>query len=279
MEPHRSHPRIEASVPTCYATRGHMTMRLISWNVNGIRAVEKKGFLNWLQSAHPDVLCLQETKAHHEQLSDALLHPLNYETHWEYPERKGYSGVAVFSRPGPEDISRGFGVDQFDAEGRVLVSRYPQFTLFNVYFPNGKMNEERLRYKMAFYEAFLEHLKGLLALGERLVVCGDYNTAHKEIDLSHPKENVKVSGFLPEERDWMDRLVAAGFADSFRLFNGNGGNYTWWDMRTRARERNIGWRLDYFFVSENLVSSVTEAGILSDVYGSDHCPVSLTLNV
>jgi len=256
-----------------------MKMHMVCWNVNGIRAVEKKGFLDWLGTASPDVLCLQETKAHEEQLSESLLHPLDYAAYWEYPERKGYSGVAVFSRPKPLEVSRGFGVEKFDTEGRVLVSSYPQFKLFNVYFPNGKASAERLDYKLGFYEAFLEHLRSLLALGESVVVCGDYNTAHTEIDLSHPKENVKVSGFLPEERDWMDRLVAAGFVDSFRLFNKAGGNYTWWDMRTRARERNIGWRLDYFFVSENLVDVVSGAGILSDVYGSDHCPISLTLNV
>lgn len=256
-----------------------MTMRLVSWNVNGIRAVEKKGFVEWLQTATPDVLCLQETKAHTEQLSESLLHPLDYQSYWEYPERKGYSGVAVFSRSMPLEVARGFGIDRFDAEGRVLVSKYSSFTLFNVYFPNGKMNDERLQYKMDFYEAFLEHLMGLLAVGERVVVCGDYNTAHTELDLSHPKENVKVSGFLPKERDWMDRLVEAGFVDSFRLFNKEGGNYTWWDMRTRARERNIGWRLDYFFVSQNFIGNVTDAGILPDVYGSDHCPVTLTLNV
>ncbi|MFC2008583.1 exodeoxyribonuclease III [Chloroflexota bacterium] len=256
-----------------------MTVHLVSWNVNGIRAAEKKGFLDWLHASNPDVLCLQETKAHEEQLSDPLLHPFDYAAYWDYPERKGYSGVAVFSRPKPLEVSRGFGVERFDAEGRVLVSKYPQFTLFNVYFPNGKMNDERLQYKLAFYEAFLEHLVNLVGRGESVVVCGDYNTAHTEIDLSHPKENVKVSGFLPEERDWMDRLVSSGFADSFRLLNKDGGNYTWWDMRTRARERNIGWRLDYFFVSESLVSAVADSGILSDVYGSDHCPVSLTLNV
>jgi exodeoxyribonuclease-3 len=256
-----------------------MAIHMVSWNVNGIRAVEKKGFLDWLRAASPDVLCLQETKAHEEQLGDSLLRPLDYDVYWDYPERRGYSGVAVFSRPKPLSVSRGFGIERFDAEGRVLVSCYPQFTLFNVYFPNGKASDERLKYKLEFYEAFLDHLRRRLERGERVVVCGDYNTAHKEIDLSHPKENVKVSGFLPEERDWMDRLVAAGFVDSFRLLNKDGENYTWWDMRTRARERNIGWRLDYFFVSENLVSAVSEAGILPDVYGSDHCPVSLTLNV
>jgi len=256
-----------------------MTIRLASWNVNGVRAVEKKGFLEWLHEASPDVLCLQETKAHPDQLGNSLLNPLDYKADWDYPERKGYSGVATFTRPMPHEVAPGFGIERFDAEGRVLVSRYDAFTLLNVYFPNGKMSDERLRYKLAFYDAFLDHLKVRLDGGENLVVCGDFNTAHTEIDLSHPKENVRVSGFLPEERAWMDRLVEAGFTDSFRMFNKEGGNYTWWDMRTRARERNIGWRLDYFFVSEDLASRVTEASILSDVYGSDHCPVSLTLNV
>ncbi len=263
---------------TCYPSRRPMeTVRLLSWNVNGIRAVEKKGFLQWLAAASPDVLCLQETKAVPEQLSPALLDPPGYHVYWDYAERKGYSGVSIFSRENPDEVVRGLGIDRFDPEGRVLCARYPAFMLFNVYFPNGKMNDERLRYKMDFYEVVLARLIELRDGGERVVICGDYNTAHKEIDLSHPKQNEKVSGFLPEERDWMDRLTASGFVDTFRMFNSEGGHYTWWDMKTRARERNIGWRLDYFFVSENLRDSVIDAGILSDVPGSDHCPVSLTL--
>jgi len=252
-------------------------MRLISWNVNGIRAVEKRGFFEWLEEVSPDILCLQETKAHPEQLSSALLSPNGYHVYWNHPERKGYSGVAILSREQPVQVRSGFGIARFDDEGRVLVARYPEFLLFNVYFPNGKLSAERLAYKLDFYNAFLSHLIELRHQGERMVVCGDYNTAHKEIDLARPRENSKVSGFLPEERDWMDRLTSHGFVDTFRMFYSEGGHYTWWDLRTRARERNIGWRLDYFFVSDNLTESVRDARILSDVTGSDHCPVSLTL--
>lgn len=253
------------------------TVRLLSWNANGIRALEKKGFLQWLDDTAPDVLCLQETRAQPEQLSEALRAPSGYHTYWNCAERKGYSGVSIFSREPPSEVRQGFGVERFDSEGRVLVARYPSFTLFNVYFPNGKMGSERLAYKMDFYNAFLAHLLDLRRQGERIVVCGDYNTAHKEIDLSHPKENATVSGFLPQERDWMDRLTAQGFLDTFRLFHADGGHFTWWDLKTRARDRNIGWRLDYFFVSDNLRNVVVDAGILSDVMGSDHCPVSLML--
>ncbi len=256
-----------------------MNMRLLSWNVNGIRALQRKGFPEWLAKEHPCVLCLQETKAHTDQLSQPLLEPEGYNAYWDYPERKGYSGVALYSVIAPEDVSRGFGVARFDAEGRVLVARFPQFTLFNVYFPNGKMGPDRLQYKLEFYDAFLEHLLHKRATAESIVICGDFNTAHQEIDLARPKQNQKVSGFLPEERAWMDRLVNNGFVDAFRLFNGEPGHYTWWDFKTGARERNVGWRLDYFFVSSDLVDSVIDATILKDVTGSDHCPVSLTLAI
>lgn len=254
-------------------------IRLISWNVNGIRSVEKKGFNSWLHGESPDVLCLQETKAHLEQLAEHIAQPSGYQVYWEYPERKGYSGVALYSKTRPEDVSHGFGVERFDAEGRVLVARYQQFTLFNVYFPNGKMGPARLQYKLDFYNTFLEHLLQRRAEGQRLVVCGDFNTAHSEIDLARPRENATVSGFLPEERAWLDRLVDSGFIDTFRHFNREPDQYTWWDYKTRARERNVGWRLDYFFVSDDLESSLTQASIMPDVTGSDHCPVSITLSL
>ncbi len=256
-----------------------MALHLLSWNVNGIRAMEKRGFVEWLNEVSPDVLCLQETKAQPNQLSASLHSPDGYHVYWNHPERKGYSGVALFSREEPLQVQAGFGIDQFDTEGRVLVARYPAFLLFNVYFPNGKMSDERLQYKLRFYDAFLSHLMALRSRGERIIICGDYNTAHKEVDLTHPKTNANVSGFLPEEREWMDRLTGAGFVDTFRLFESEGGHYTWWDLRTRARERNVGWRLDYFFVSDDLVASVAEASIMSEVTWSDHCPVSLTLNI
>ncbi len=253
------------------------TMRLLSWNVNGIRAVERKGHLEQLLQTAPDVLCLQETKAMPEQLGESLRSPAGYHSYWESSNRKGYSGVSLFSREQPLEVRSGFGIERFDIEGRTLVARYPAFTLFNVYFPNGKANQERLDYKLDFYNAFLEHIASLRERGERLVICGDYNTAHQEIDLARPKDNSKESGFLPVEREWMDRLVAAGFIDTFRMFHAEGDRYSWWDLKSRARERNVGWRIDYFFVSDNLRDDIVDADIHAEVEGSDHCPVSLIL--
>lgn len=254
-------------------------MEILSWNVNGIRAAEKKGFLDWLRQMSPDILCLQETKAQLGELSQELQRPPSYYAYWNFPERKGYSGVVTFTKERPIKVENGFGIKKFDMEGRVTITQYPDFTLFNVYFPNGKMSEERLKYKMDFYDVFLDFVDSIKARGEKLIICGDFNTAHKAIDLARPKENENVSGFLPKERAWMDRFVAHGFIDTFRHFNKEPKHYTWWSLRTRARERNIGWRLDYFFVTENLLGSVTKASILSDVIGSDHCPVGIRLTV
>ena len=254
-------------------------IKMLCWNVNGIRAVEKKGFFEWLWHESPDILCLQETKAQLDQIGPELQRPPGYYAYWNFPERKGYSGVVTFTKEKPTRTENGFGVHRFDVEGRVIITKYPKFTLFNVYFPNGKMNEERLQYKMDFYDAFLDFIDTLKVKGEKLIVCGDFNTAHKEIDLARPKENEDISGFLPVERAWMDKFIAHGFVDAFRYFNKEPNNYTWWSMRTKARERNIGWRLDYYFVTENLIDSVREANILSHVIGSDHCPVAITLSI
>jgi exodeoxyribonuclease-3 len=253
--------------------------RILCWNVNGIRAAEKKGFLAWLQQDSPDILCLQEIKAQAGEISHELRQPSGYYTYWNFPERKGYSGVATFTKEKPTKVSNGFGIKKFDIEGRVITTEFPEFTLFNVYFPNGKMSEERLKYKMDFYDAFLDFIDPIKARGEKLIVCGDFNTAHKEIDLARPRENENISGFLPMERAWMDKFVSHGFVDTFRYFHKEPNEYTWWSLRTKARERNIGWRLDYFFVSENLLASVTEATILSQVMGSDHCPVGIKLSI
>ena len=253
--------------------------RLLCWNVNGIRAVRGKGFLEWLHKESPDILCLQETKAMPEQLDGELREPPGYYVYWNYPERKGYSGVATFARQEPQAVSYDFGADTIDLEGRVVATRYPGFTLLNIYFPNGKKDDIRLKYKLDFYDVFLRYADSLMSKGEKLVVCGDFNTAHREIDLSRPKENSTVSGFLPEEREWLDRFVANGFIDAFRHFHTEPDNYSWWDFKTRARERNVGWRIDYFFISQNLVPSLTSAFIMPDVMGSDHCPVGITLNL
>lgn len=250
-------------------------IRILSWNVNGIRAVQKKGFVDWLLEAKPDILCLQETKAREDQLPEELKKVEGYESYFASSDRGGYSGVALYTKLKPARVKGGFGIGRFDVEGRTLVADYESFILYNIYFPNGKISKERLRYKMDFYEAFLEHVVMLKNQGKNIVVCGDINTAHKEIDLARPKENEKVSGFLPEERAWIDRFIESGFIDTFRMFNKEPGKYTWWDLKSRARERNVGWRIDYFFVNDNFKENVEDSFILSEVQGSDHCPIGL----
>jgi exodeoxyribonuclease-3 len=252
-------------------------LKILCWNVNGIRAVRSRGFLEWLYKESPDIVCLQETKAHPEQLDKELREPRGYQAYWNYPERKGYSGVATLTKTKPVAVKYDFEGAGLDLEGRVIITEYADFVLMNVYFPNGKMGEERLNYKLDFYEAFLRFTDSLKAVGTKLAVCGDFNTAHKEIDLARPRENANVSGFLPVERAWLDKFVAHGYIDIFRHLNKEPNNYTWWDMKTRARERNVGWRIDYFFVTENLLPMVSNAFIMSEVTGSDHCPVGMIL--
>lgn len=254
------------------------SLRLLSWNVNGVRAAHRKGFLTWMMKSKPDILALQETKAEPAQLPEELLKPASYGVDWHWGEKKGYSGVATFSQPTPMRIDRGFEMKEFDNEGRVLTSVYDDFILFNIYFPNGKRDATRLKFKLDFYEAFLKVVERYRKKGEdKIVICGDVNTAHKEIDLARPRENRNISGFLPEECAWIDRLVEAGFIDTFREFQKDGGHYSWWDQQSRARERNVGWRIDYFFVSENLRPRLKNAFLLPDVMGSDHCPAGIDL--
>jgi exodeoxyribonuclease-3 len=256
-----------------------MKRTLLSWNVNGLRALFKKGFAQWLAKSSPDILCLQETKAREDQVQKELETVKGYHVHFCSGQRPGYSGVAIFSREKPGSVKQTFGVSRFDDEGRIIQADYGSFILFNIYFPNGKASPERLKYKMDFYEAFLSEMKKLLKKGKQIVICGDVNTAHKEIDLARPKENSKVSGFLPQEREWIDRLLAAGFIDTMRIFDQSPGRYTWWDMVSRARDRNVGWRIDYFYVSENLRKNVNGAYILPEVMGSDHCPIGLEMDI
>jgi len=254
------------------------TCRLLSWNVNGLRSAGRKGFADWVKKERADVLCVQETKAEAQQLPDELKKVPGYAAEFVSAEKKGYSGVGSYAAVEPKGVERGLGIPEYDREGRVLVFRFPEFTLFNVYFPNGKQSPDRLAFKLRFYEDFLKTLDRRRKRGEKnLVVCGDVNTAHKEIDLSRPKENKDVSGFLPIERAWIDRLLEDGFVDTFRVFEQGAGHYTWWDMMTRARERNVGWRLDYFFISESLRPHLQRAAIRPEVTGSDHCPVELEL--
>ena len=252
-------------------------MKLLSWNVNGIRAAYKKGILNWFSKEQPDILCIQETKAMKEQLPDDLINVNGYNSFFSSAEKKGYSGTATYTNVQPVNVANGIGIKKFDSEGRFLVTEFEEFVLFNIYFPNGKAKAERLRYKMDFYEAFLKHLKKLLKQGKKIVICGDVNTAHKEIDLARPKPNEKVSGFLPQEREWIDKILEAGFIDTLRVYNQKPEQYTWWDMMTRARDRNVGWRIDYFFISDNLKDNLKNAFILPEVMGSDHCPVGIEL--
>lgn len=254
-------------------------MKLVSWNVNGIRAVHKKGFLEWLTSHDPDICCLQEIKALQEQFPKPILEWDHHRLFIRPAVRKGYSGVATFTRSEPLQVETGFGIPEFDDEGRTLVTEFPDFVLYNVYFPNGGASQARLKYKLAFYDAFLDAIEARREQGKPIVICGDVNTAHHPIDLARPKENETSSGFLPEERAWIDRLTERGYVDTFRMFCDKPGHYSWWDYKTRARERNIGWRIDYFFVSAELKDRVEGAAIYPDVMGSDHCPVELALRV
>lgn len=254
-------------------------MKIISWNVNGIRAWYKKDMLDWVIQSDPDVFCVQETKSHPEQLPEELKNIDGYFSYFSSSEvKKGYSGVAIYTKIKPEKVEHGMGFEEFDKEGRYLAVYFKDFVLINCYFPNAGMGEHRLKYKMEFYKTFLNHIKNLKDKGYNVVFCGDVNTAHKEIDLARPKENEKNTGFLPEERAWIDGVLNNGFIDVFRHFYPEKLNtYTYWDMKTRARERNVGWRIDYFFVSDSFVKQVVGVEVLSDVYGSDHAPIVLEL--
>ncbi len=252
-------------------------MRLISWNVNGIRAVEKKGFLKWFREESPDVLCLQETKAEKAQLGAGLVDVPGYTSFWCSAQKKGYSGVAVYVKKAPLSVEYGIGQERFDTEGRTLILDLGRFVLFNIYFPNGGAGNKRVPFKMDFYEHFLKAAEGFRKHGRSVIVCGDVNTAHEEVDLARPRENQKNTGFLPQERAWVSKFVKAGYCDTFRHFCPDGGHYSWWDYKTAARERDVGWRIDYFFVSRDLVPKLTEAFILKNVHGSDHCPVGIDI--
>ena len=253
-------------------------MKLISWNVNGVRAVVKKGFLDWLDQEQPDILCLQETKAHVDQLTAEILTDHGYHTFWHSGERRGYSGVATFCKEEPLYVQEGLGIERYDAEGRVLLTEHENFLLYNIYFPNGQKDDERLQYKLDFYDELLPIINEQVESGNNVVVTGDWNTAHHPIDLARPKQNVNTSGFMPIEREKLDMYVENGWIDTFRLFHQEGERYSWWTYRFGARERNVGWRIDYFFVNEGFVDNVEDADIHDEVVGSDHCPVSLELS-
>ena len=258
------------------------TFTLVSWNVNGLRALVQKDFAGAMRRLDADVLAVQETKLQESQLDPAIANVTGYSSHWSLcVGRKGYSGVGAYARTAPQAVACGFGQPRFDCEGRVLQLDLGEFLLLNVYFPNGGMSEERLQYKLDFYEAFFAYADAQRERGRSLVICGDYNTAHREIDIARPKANMNSSGFLRIERDWLDRIVAAGYVDTYRHFHPDTVAYSWWDYRFRARERNVGWRIDYFFVTRELIERgcVRDAFIAGDVQGSDHCPVGLVLEL
>lgn len=253
-------------------------MKILSWNVNGLRAVEKKGFLSWLAKENPDILCVQETKCDPSQLTEALLKPRGYKTFWSSAEKKGYSGVAVFTKKEPVAVSDKLGKKEFDREGRHLILDFGDFVLFNIYFPNGGAGNKRVPYKMNYYDKFLKTADALVQKGKNVVVCGDVNTAHTEIDLARPKGNEENTGFLPQERAWVSKFISHGYVDTFRHAHpGEPDHYTYWDYKTGARARNVGWRIDYFFVNEKLLPKVRAAFILKNVLGSDHCPIGIEI--
>ena len=253
-------------------------MRIISWNVNGIRAAIRNGFMDWLQEETAHIICLQEVKATWAQ-TDGVFERDEYTVIWNDASRAGYSGVATLSKPRPLKTWKGIGIEEFDHEGRIILTEYDQFFLYNIYFPNGQRDQERLDYKLRFYDAFLEHAQQTRKKGKAVITCGDFNTAHKEIDLKNPKANEKYSGFLPVERAWMDKLVEHGYVDTFRMFNKEPDQYSWWTYRFGARKKNVGWRIDYFFIDEEHKDMVRSAFINQQVMGSDHCPVGIELNI
>ena len=254
-------------------------VKMFSWNVNGIRAVQRKGFLDWLYQTSPDILCIQETKAHPDQLDDELKAPANYLSYWASAERKGYSGVALYSRSEPVSVQIGLGLEEFDREGRTIIADYGEFVLLAAYFPNGSRDHSRVPFKMAYKQAFLEICNRHRNNGRSVIFCGDVNTAHREIDLARPKENSDSTGFLPVERAWIDQVVEEGYIDTFRTMHPEEREvYSWWAYWGKARERNVGWRIDYFFTSPDLHDRIAAAEIHTEVLGSDHCPVSLTLH-
>ncbi len=254
-------------------------IRIVSWNVNGIRAGIRKGLWQFVKKDKADIYCFQETKAREDQLPEGMKVPKDYKSYWNSAEKAGYSGVATLTKMEPKSVIEGNRDSDWDKEGRVLVTKFDEFSLLNVYFPNGKKDRGRLNYKMKFYEHFLKYINRLRQSGEKVIFCGDVNTAHKEIDLARPRENEGISGFLPIERKWLDKLVKNGWLDTYRMFYPKKEMYSWWSMRSGARVRNVGWRIDYVFVDEKLRDKVKKAFVLTGVEGSDHCPVGIEVEV
>lgn len=253
--------------------------KILCWNINGIRAAWKKGLGDWIAKENPDVLCLQETKAHPDQLDDEIKNVAGYTSYFNPAEKKGYSGVAIYTKHEPLNVVNGFSNPSFDAEGRSIEMEFEKFILYCVYFPNGGRGPERVKYKLDFYAELFKRAEFMRKRKKNIIICGDYNTAHKEIDLARPKENVNTSGFLAMEREWIDKVIAMNYIDVFREYNQEPHQYTYWDQITRARERNVGWRIDYYMISKEALPLVTNATIYPDVMGSDHCPIGLELAI
>tara|TARA_B000000565_G_scaffold242581_1_gene208241 strand:+ start:244 stop:1005 length:762 start_codon:yes stop_codon:yes gene_type:complete len=251
-------------------------LKILSYNVNGIRAAMKKGFIDWLNITKPDILCLQETKAMKEQVDVALIEKQGYHHYWFSAEKKGYSGVAIFSKKNPVNVSFGSGISHMDFEGRILRLDFEKLSVMSLYLPSGT-NINRLDYKFKFMDEFRVYIDNLKLKFPNLIICGDYNICHQAIDIHDPIRNKTVSGFLPEERDWLNRFINSGFVDSFRFLNPEPNKYTWWSYRANARKNNKGWRIDYALVSESLKKNISKSFILSEAYHSDHCPVGLEL--
>lgn len=254
-------------------------MKIISWNVNGLRANVKKGGFDWLLAQNADIFCMQEIKAEADQLPPEVRAPKGYHAFFESSKtRKGYSGVAIYSKTEPLKVEFSVGNPELDQEGRMITAFYEDFVFINCYFPNGGGGPDRLAYKLKFYDAFLEYINKLKKKGHEIIFCGDINTAHTEIDLARPKENVDNTGFLPIERAWLDKVVKNNYFDVFRSLNPEKKDvYTYWDMKTFARDRNVGWRIDYFFVTKGILEKIKEVNIHNDILGSDHCPLSIKL--
>ncbi|MTI29305.1 exodeoxyribonuclease III, partial [Xanthovirga aplysinae] len=252
--------------------------KILSYNVNGIRAAINKGLIDWLSQENPDVLCLQEVKAHEEQVDLTPIKDLGYDIFWMPAQKKGYSGVAIFTKVKPKHVEFGCGYEQYDSEGRLIRADFEDFSLMNVYMPSGSSGDERQAFKMQWLDTFTHYINNLKPDFPNLIICGDYNICHKPIDIHNPQRNKNTSGFLPEEREWFTKFIDSGFVDTFRHFNEEPHQYSWWTYRAGARKKNLGWRIDYHLSTESMKDRLKSAAILSDVNHSDHCPVLVEID-
>jgi exodeoxyribonuclease-3 len=252
-------------------------MKILTYNVNGIRAALRKDFCSWLKAVNPDIVCLQEIKANIEQFEPSVFTDLGYHCFWNSAEKKGYSGVAILTKTKPKHVEYGCGIEKIDFEGRILRADFDEFSVMSTYFPSGSSGEIRQAFKMKFLTQFQNYINVLKKDFPNLIISGDYNICHKAIDIHNPQRNKNTSGFLPEEREWMSEFMASGFTDSFRHLNPEPHNYSWWSYRANARPKNLGWRIDYNMISENLLSNLNRSAILSQAHHSDHCPVLVEL--